>query len=661
MATAKKKAKPMNQNMPTTPAIDVPGRSEGQTITYAERGHQTMVRKSNQLVQMAMYNLTTQQQKIMLHIFAMIQPTDEELPRYVFRVSDFCKMCNIDPHSGHLYKQIKEDLLALKNSNSAFINIPGTEIDHAFDWLHTVDINRATKEIYITLDPVLKPHLIQLKSLYTTLDLTYTMSMRSQYSIRIYELCKSYQNLYQANKKNGMPLIWDTEKLRQQIACPYTSFNDLDRWALKKAKKEIAQFTDILFDYEIYTRGAHGKVSEISVTIEPKSPEQVEMVLNDIAKRMKKSRRLSKQELLAEEKAFDEALDAERAEEAEEAEEEGMSLGYVSAPDTTIVYSVAQNRDEMLRELALRADYEKLTGELNEAEQAALDILIQTMADMAADASGGQEMKDGGNKEFFLAMNDVIYNSRGEHRLYPWFKAVVPRYAKEVLPLAQAKPIRYLYKCVLNDLKNYRVLLLEPLHAALPEKTKPEPVLELEARETDTPFLTETDAATEKTMLEAIRRRLEMGKAEALSDGRREAYETAVRYAATLCRRNDPAKDAGYVVNGCNTKYLNLLNRCIAEDKLTALFLAIAEKLDMDAEMPRIKAMPSIRDPQAFYFAELEKCIASPEVTIKSGGKRPAASGADNRAVTRSEEERAGQEDIFAQLERRPRRLKRQE
>lgn len=48
--------------------------------TYSGRGNQTIVRKSNDLIQNAMYSLSLSQQKLMLHIFAMIKPSDTELP-----------------------------------------------------------------------------------------------------------------------------------------------------------------------------------------------------------------------------------------------------------------------------------------------------------------------------------------------------------------------------------------------------------------------------------------------------------------------------------------------------------------------------------------------------------------------------------------------------
>ena len=50
--------------------------AEAPVATYSGRGSQTIVRKSNDLIQNAMSTLTLSQQKLMLHIFAMIKPSD---------------------------------------------------------------------------------------------------------------------------------------------------------------------------------------------------------------------------------------------------------------------------------------------------------------------------------------------------------------------------------------------------------------------------------------------------------------------------------------------------------------------------------------------------------------------------------------------------------
>ena len=88
-----------------------------------------------------------------------------------------------------------------------------------FRWLSSATIDEGTGKIVLTLDQSLKPHLIQLKEFYTTMNITYTLPMKSQYSLKIYELCKSYQNLYLTKKQKGEPLVWNIETLKKQVDC----------------------------------------------------------------------------------------------------------------------------------------------------------------------------------------------------------------------------------------------------------------------------------------------------------------------------------------------------------------------------------------------------------------------------------------------------------
>lgn len=171
--------------------------------TYSGRGNQTIVRKSNDLIQNAMYSLSLSQQKLMLHIFAMIKPSDTELPRYEMSIYEFLKLCGVDPHNGSMYKQVKKNIEDIANAKVQWIRLAGTQKITMFRWLSSATIDEGTGKIVLTLDQSLKPHLIQLKEFYTTMNITYTLPMKSQYSLKIYELCKSYQNLYITKKRRA--------------------------------------------------------------------------------------------------------------------------------------------------------------------------------------------------------------------------------------------------------------------------------------------------------------------------------------------------------------------------------------------------------------------------------------------------------------------------
>ena len=110
-------------------------------VTFEERGDQTIVRKSNDLVQMTRNNLTLSQQRLMLHIFSMIKPEDTDLPSYELSIYDFIKMTGMDPHSGALYKQVRKNIEELANAPIQWIKNNGTSTVETFRWIDKVRID----------------------------------------------------------------------------------------------------------------------------------------------------------------------------------------------------------------------------------------------------------------------------------------------------------------------------------------------------------------------------------------------------------------------------------------------------------------------------------------------------------------------------------------
>jgi hypothetical protein len=67
------------------------------------------------------------------------------------------------------------------------------------------------------------------------MNITYTLPMKSQYSLKIYELCKSYQNLYITKKEKGEPLVWNIETLKKQVDCNAANWAHVRRTVLDTA------------------------------------------------------------------------------------------------------------------------------------------------------------------------------------------------------------------------------------------------------------------------------------------------------------------------------------------------------------------------------------------------------------------------------------------
>ena len=583
--------------------------------TYSARGNQTIVRKSNDLIQNAMYSLTLSQQKLMLHIFAMIKPSDTELPRYEMSIYEFLKLCGVDPHNGSMYKQVKKNIEDIANAKVQWIRLAGTQKITMFRWLSSATIDEGTGKIVLTLDQSLKPHLIQLKEFYTTMNITYTLPMKSQYSIKIYELCKSYQNLYLEKKKKGEPLVWSIETLKKQVDCNASNWAHVRRTVLDKAKSEINGKTDILFDYAVYEKDRQ-RVIAISVTIEPVDKQVADQKLNEITKlRSKRLRKKTTALEVAETGTLDDDPNI-------------LTLDYVSVPETTIPYSYGATPDLMAQELGVKAELDKLALLLAPEELDAVHVIIDAMVRMAGTPS--DKMIDGGNAVFFQTVNNVIDNCKGLRR---WFEGVASRYAAKVIPTARTKraPMPYLYKSIMNDLEDYRLYVagigVEELRDedAEPTENQAPPVPDLleadfvEAEPDAAPAqLTSEDAATKKAMIAALEKFSDYENLKArLSSGQQEALEDIVQMTAYFCRRNVKGKDDGMIEGKANMQFVGSLNRVIARyGDLSPLFEALAVTMDYDTYWKELMKNPRIKNPKLVFQTEIEKALLMPAAVL---------------------------------------------
>lgn len=580
-------------------------------VTFEERGNQTIVRKSNDLVQLTRNNLTLSQQRLMLHIFSMIKPEDTELPSYELSVYDFIKLSGMNPHSGALYKQVRRNIEELANAPVQWIKNSGTTTVETFRWINKVRIDEKKARMTITLDPVLKPHLVQLKTLYTTMDITYTMNMRSTYSIRIYELCKSYQNLYLKKKSDGEALIWNLSMLYEQLSYTANSWSGFRRFALDKAKSEINGHTDIVFDYEVNEKKGQ-KVLSLAVTIEPEDEEVARENLEKINKRANRKTKKRKALVLDDKDTDDQTL---------------ITFDYVSAPETSIPYSFGKDRTSLKKEIEVKARLEQLQKELNPQEYNAVLLILDILATACCTIRPGDQAEDGGNVEVFGRMNAIILDCGG---LTQWLRGVAPRYAAEIIPAAQGKkaPVPYLTKILLEDMDNYRIYIFKAgsTTQTVPADEKAQ-MYEAEFAEADednqplTGHLTPEDAQTKKQMEDALRNAAkEETLLPMLSSGQQDAYNDIVKLTAYFCRRNQKGKDDGMMSGKANMQFVNGLNGVIDKyGSLELLFATLAKKLDYDVFWKECAKSNRIKNAQGLFQTIVEKGLLFPEMVIREG------------------------------------------
>lgn len=221
-----------------------------------KRKREYWVVKGNELIQKNRFELSLPEQKTVAFICSMIKPIDVKdgikgLPyqlEYEFNIRDYCKVCGIDYAGGKNYKNIKSTIKHLSD-RSMWLDDGESEI--LMRWLSYVKINKNSEKVLIEIDRTIAPFLFDLKEKFTQYQLYNILAMKSAFSVRIYELLKSYA--FQKSK------TFDLDELKRLLMVEnvksYVRFPDFRRKVLEKAQEEINALTDITVYFEPIKKG----------------------------------------------------------------------------------------------------------------------------------------------------------------------------------------------------------------------------------------------------------------------------------------------------------------------------------------------------------------------------------------------------------------------
>ena len=215
--------------------------------------------KSNDLIQRSRFFLTALEQKIIMYLISKIKPDECEFHEIDFHIRDFCEFCESDKDNGTNYKNIKNALKNLRDK-SIWLKLPdGSQA--TLSWFSRVIINEKSGTVKIKFDDLMKPLLLQLKKKYTQFSVYYVLAMKSLYSIRLYELLKSYENM------GGWK--YELEELKMRLSAEiYNRYPDFKRKVVDVAVREINDYGDISVTYAVEKKG--NKVTHISFRVRSK-------------------------------------------------------------------------------------------------------------------------------------------------------------------------------------------------------------------------------------------------------------------------------------------------------------------------------------------------------------------------------------------------------
>ncbi len=199
--------------------------------------------KSNDLIQKSRYSFNLEAQRIILFAISKIRPQDTVNEWYEFSITDICHACGITDNSGANYIIIKNYLKELRDK-SWYIDMPdGTST--TVSWLDKVKINQGSGTVQVRFDEDMSSYLFDLRQRYTQYKLDTVLCFRSKYSIRLYELMKSFLMRDTLIERGQKEVDFHIDELKRRMdAEVYTRYADFKRKVITPAVKEINEFSD---------------------------------------------------------------------------------------------------------------------------------------------------------------------------------------------------------------------------------------------------------------------------------------------------------------------------------------------------------------------------------------------------------------------------------
>ena len=189
-----------------------------------------IVTKANVLVT-ANYDLSLQEQKLILTLASMVQPTDEEFKEYQFKIKDFMELLGVQDKSKYIeIPKITKDLM-----KKVFEIKEGKDIIQ-LSWLSSARYKTGEGLVVLKFDSSLKPYMLQLKKLYTSYKLENILSLKSKYSLRLYEILKSNEF-----KKNWRIDLEELKKLLGANEKSYSIYQNVKNRIILQAQKELKE------------------------------------------------------------------------------------------------------------------------------------------------------------------------------------------------------------------------------------------------------------------------------------------------------------------------------------------------------------------------------------------------------------------------------------
>jgi len=225
------------------------------------------VKKADVIVR-ARYKLNPLSLKFITSLIAGLKRGDDVNELYQFKVKDFKELTGLKRKD--LYWAVKESLKELLEK-PIYIPKGKDENDNSFlmlNWVASAEYKEGEGIVEFEISNKLRPYLLEAQKKFLKYRLENILSLRSSYSIRMYEILKDWFEMYSRYGSKAEKII-SIKEFREILEIPrsYQYSSGIKLRILNKSKKELEEHTDIIFDYEEIKTGR--KVTHLHFIIRP--------------------------------------------------------------------------------------------------------------------------------------------------------------------------------------------------------------------------------------------------------------------------------------------------------------------------------------------------------------------------------------------------------
>ena len=194
------------------------------------QGSDLVVFQHNNITQ-ANYSLTLQERRVVLWLSSQVSPSDKDFQDHAISVKYFCEVSGLK--SKNMYKEIEQTIKSLMGKSLEIKSLHNSSWE-LISWLSYAKYVDDEGLVTLRFDPALKPYLLELKSCFTQFSLSQALSLKSIYSVRLYEMLSQFVSIGE--------VVFSVQDIKQKFLLEkgkYSDYKNFKRRVIERACSEI--------------------------------------------------------------------------------------------------------------------------------------------------------------------------------------------------------------------------------------------------------------------------------------------------------------------------------------------------------------------------------------------------------------------------------------